>query len=178
MAATGLNAALAAWLQGLLTALSLAVYMGVVPLAGGADGPLWRWVLVEEGLFAVFLLVSTWLTRVVLGVGRTTNWGAAAVVACGLGLVWNWYSLTSSYAVSTGLHPYQGWEWSFFTWGAPLLVAGPFSQSAGFVVHLGCAMAVATGVLLVLARAWSAAGNPFARRGMAKATTAAGATRP
>ena len=161
MATNPLNAALAGWLQASLTAFSLAVYGGVIPLAGGRDAPLWRWVLVEEGLFVVFLFLGVWLTRIVLGGRRTQNWGAAAVFAAGFGLLWNWYSLTASQAIELGAHPYQGWEWTFFTWGMPLLLASVALPGVGFVGQLGVAMGLAAVAVIALAGVWLSLPNPF-----------------
>jgi len=138
MPVVDLNGALAAALLGMLTNLSLAIYSTVIPLAGGRDAPLWRWFLVEQGLFA-------------------------AVAAVGFGLLWNWYGLTAAHAIELGLRPYAGWEMTFFTWGLPLLAAGLVFPAAGLMNQLGVAMAEVAAVVLVCARMWAIAGNPFSR---------------
>jgi hypothetical protein len=163
MPVVDLNGALAAALLSMLTNLSLAIYSTVIPLAGGRDAPLWRWLLVEQGLFALFLFVAVWFTRLVLGLRRTANWGAAAVVAVVFGLLWNWYGLTAAHAIEVGLHPYAGWELTFFTWGLPLLAAGLVFPTAGLMNQLGVGMAEVAGAVLFCARMWAVAPNPFTR---------------
>lgn len=156
-----LNAALAAWLTGALTNLSLAVYGVVPPLAGGAEGPVWRWVLVELGLFALFLLIAVWWVRIFVMARSRSGLGAGAVLAVVLGLVWNWYSVTAIHAVEQGIRPVAGWEWVFLTWGLPLTLAGVVAPTAGFVAQLGLAMAVAAVALLLVALLWVATPNPW-----------------
>ena len=154
-----LNAALSAWLTATLTTFSLAIWTLVPPLAGGPEGPLWRWVLVEQGLFVLWLFIAGWWTRMVLGLAgtrrNTQHWGTAAVFACVFSLAWSWYGVTAAHAMALGLHPRYGWEWTFFTWGAPLLIAGGIFPAAGFLVHLGIALGIGAGAILALGRLWA-----------------------
>ncbi len=156
-----LNAALAAWLTGALTNLSLVIYAGVVPLAGGADGPVWRWVVVELGLFALFLLIAVWWIRLFVMGRRRSGLGVGAVLSVVLGLVWNWYGVTAFHAVEQGVRPLAGWEWTFLTWGLPLTVAGVVLPTAGFITQLGLAMAQAAVALLLGALLWANTPNPW-----------------
>lgn len=156
-----LNAALAAWLTGALTSLSLAVYSVVPPLAGGPEGPVWRWVLVELVLFGIFLLIGIWWIRLfVMGRSRS-GLGVGAVLAVVLGLIWNWYSVIAIHAVEQGIRPVAGWDWVFLTWGLPLTVAGVVLPTAGFIAQLGLAMAEAAVALLLAALLWAATPNPW-----------------
>lgn len=174
------TAALSAWLAATLTGLSLAIWAAVLPLAGGPDSPLWRWVLVEVGLFVVWLFLGAWWTRMVLGLGtvrRTPqHWGAAAVFACGFSLGWNWYHLTATHAITLGAHPTYGWEWMFFTWGLPMLVAGTVLPGASLLVKLGAAMGLAALVVLVMGRVW--AGLPGLRSRRRTKEAVRGTARP
>lgn len=154
-----LNQALAAWLTATLTGYSLAIWNIVIPLAGGPGSPLWRWVLVEQGLFLLGVLFAAWWTRMVLGVGRThrtlSHWGAAAVCACGFSLSWGWYNLTASHAIALGVHPQCGWEWNFFSWGLPFLLAGSLFPGAPFLVTFGVSLAFGALAILALGRLWA-----------------------
>ena len=156
-----LAAALGAWFGEALKAYSLTMWKTVAFWAGGAEGPLWRWALVEQGLFLLLLIVGSWWIRMVIGVGRLRqtpqHWGAAAVFACGFSLLWNWYSFVASQAIVQGLHPQYGWEWTFFTWGLPLLVASALLPAASLLMQLGVALAIGVVVLLLLGRSWAAA---------------------
>lgn len=173
-----LNAALASWLAATLTAYSLAIWGAVLPLAGGAESPLWRWVLVEQGLFVLGVFVAAWFIRMTLGVGRTPrsaeHWAAAAVFAAGFSFLWGWYNLTVSYAIELGAHPRHGWEWNFFSWGLPLLAAGAVAPGAGFLLKFGLALALGAGALLGLGGLWSALPAPRRARGKAGARARAG----
>ena len=127
-------------------------------LAGGPQAPLWRWVLVEEGLFLLLLLVGAWWVRIVLGLGRmrrTPQHYGTAVFACGFSLLWCWYGLMVTAAMAAGLHPRQRWAWSFFTWGLPFTVAAGALPSAGLVIQLGTAIALGALALLDLGRLWA-----------------------
>ncbi len=154
-----LNAALSAWLAATLTAYSLGIWSMVVPLAGGPDAPLWRWVLVEEGLFVLWLFLSAWWVRLLLGPGRARrtpqHWGSAAVFACILSLLCIWYSLTATQAIALGVHPRQGWEWVFFTWGLPMLLAGSIIPGSPFLAQFGLALGIGAGTVLLLGRVWA-----------------------
>ena len=156
-----LNAALAAWLAGLLKGYSLGLWGIVVSLAGGLQAPLWRWVLVEEGLFVFLLAFGSWWVRMVLGLGNTVrtpeHWGTAAVFASGFSLLWSWYGLVASQAIHLGVHPLYGWEWPFFTWGLPLLAAGSLLPTQGLLPQFGAALVMGALSFLLLGRLWAAA---------------------
>lgn len=150
--AGGLAAALSAW--------SLGVWATVIPLAGGPHGPVWRWVLVEEGLFLLLLAVGSWWVRVTLGLGQLRrtpqHYGVASVFATIFSLLWCWYGLTLTAAMAAGMHPIAGWEWAFFTWGLPMtLAAAIVAPGAGLVVHLGVALTLGAAALMALGRVWA-----------------------
>ncbi len=160
---------LAEWLEAILTAYSLGMWGIVFPLAGGPNGPLWRWVLVEEGIFILFVFLAMWWTHMVLGLGNTgrtpQHWGTAAVFACCFSLLWCWYSLVATYAIGQGLHPNDGWEWLYFTWGLPMLLSGAILPGDQLVPQLGLALPIGTVLILLLGRAWPDGGRGRSSRG-------------
>lgn len=157
----------ALWLAAVLQAYSGVVWDIVPRLAGGPQGPPWRWALVELALFGGLLFVGAWWVRMLIGVGRYArapqHWGTAAVFACGFSLLWNWYGLVASQMMQIGLHPTEGWEWTFLTWGLPFMVAGAAFSGAPFLGKLGVALALGTVALLALGR-WWAGGRGLPRR--------------
>lgn len=158
-----LNALLAGWLAAFLTRLSLAIYSLVVPLAGGREGPLWRWVLVEQGLFVVFLVAAVWWVRLLALNRRLSGLGTAAVFAVGFSLVWNWYGVTAAHAIEMGMRPFFGWEWTFLTWGLPFSVAWTLVPAGGFIPQFGLGIALGTAVLLAAGLGWRLLPNPWGR---------------
>lgn len=159
---------LADWLAAVLHGYSTTLWNMVSPLAGGPEGPLWRWVVVEQGLFLLLLFLGAWWVRMVVGIGRikrtTQHWGTAAVFACGFSLLWNWYGLVASQAIQLGLHPRYGWEWTFFTWGLPYLVASGVFPALAFLAQFGVALALGALGLVIGGRIWAGAPGPSRRR--------------
>ncbi len=162
-----LNHALTVWLANTLTGFSLGVWSAVVSLADGPGSPIWRWVLVEQGLFTISLVFAVWWLRMVLGVGKMSrtpqHWGTAAVFACTFSFLFDWYHLTATTAIALGLHPTYGWEWNFFTWGLPMLLVGILMPAASFVVQLGISVAIGAFALLALGALWAALPGPRPR---------------
>ena len=113
----------------------------------------------EQGLFLLLLSSSVWWIRAVLGRGlgreRPHRWGSAVMIATALSLLWNWYALLASQAILLGLHPQNGWEWTFYTWGFPLLVAGGLLPGIPFLAQLGFALGFGAILLLDLGRVWA-----------------------
>ena len=163
-----LNQALAVWLTNTLTGYSLAVWGAVSSMAGGPSAPVWRWVLVEQGLFVLAMVCSVWWVRMMLGVGGTRrtpqHWGAAAVFASVFSLLWIWYHLTAAHAISLGLHPTHGWEWGFFTWGLPTLLVGVLLPGAAFLTQLGIAVGLGAFGILLVGGLWASFPGPKGRR--------------
>ena len=156
---TGFSLLFSGGLAAALTAFSLGIWRAVVSLAGGSSGPLWRWVLVEEGLFLLLLFIGAWWVRIVLGLGKMVrtpqHYGTAAVFASVFSLLWCWYGLMVVPAMDAGLHPLEGWEWPFLTWGLPFALASWLLPAAGLLVQLGFAIGLGALALMVLGRAWA-----------------------
>jgi len=158
---------LSEWLVEALKALSISIWGLVVPLAGGSDGPLWRWALVELGLFSLLLFGGSLWIAAVLGAGRVRRTpqrsGSAAVFAAVLSFVWNWYAVAGSQAIVLGLHPQEGWERMFFSWGLPMLMAGNIIPAAGFTLHFGIGLVLGAAILFDLGRLWAWANGRWLR---------------
>ena len=156
------------WVAEALRALSISIWSLVVPLAGGSNGPLWRWALVEIGLFSLLLFGGSLWVATVLGAGRVARtpqrWGSAAVFACLLSFVWNWYAVLGSQAVVLGMRPQEGWEQLFLTWGLPLLMAAGIVPGGELMLHFGIGLAFGTAILFDLGRCWAWANGRWLRR--------------
>lgn len=142
-------------IRGGVEAIAVAIWHMVLVLAGGPDGGVWRWVVVEFGMLVALLVAGGAVAATGLKVGGSVmprvpmvRWIPAAIVALPFGTIWTAYAIMQSQAINVMMHPSELREVMHFTWGLPLVVTLPVYAVGG--VWWQFAWAAAFGTIVVL----------------------------
>ncbi|MCX6020604.1 MAG: hypothetical protein NTZ05_02535, partial [Chloroflexi bacterium] len=134
-----------------------AVWNLVSALSGGAQGPWWRWIIIEEGMLLLLVLAGAAVSATGLKVGGRLGggfrWLPAAVVALPFGAIWSGYALLQGQAMNLSAHPQEAQGVLQLTWGLPLTLAIPLYGIGGVVLQLATATALASVAVLIAGEA-------------------------
>ena len=147
-----------ATIKGAPSAISLFLWDLISLLAGGPDGPTWRWVVMEEGLLLLLVLAGAYLVRRILGRGlerHMSQWGISWAVATPFAAVWTWCSFIIADAIRLGEHPLVIRDVAEMTWGLPMYLSFPFLAFGGVLLQVTVALALASFTILLVGHAWA-----------------------
>ena len=142
-------------LMGLIISGADVLWSVVTVLAGGAEGPWWRWATVELLVLAVLVAAGAGMSAAALKLGshlgRGFRWLPALLAAVPFGAVWSGYALLQGQAINLSAHPQQAQDVLQLTWGLPLTLAIPLYSIGGVFLQTATATVIASAAILVAA---------------------------